>query len=317
MSETKDSLNRLDDAFVHDPCPDGKAYDYLLQQHFPKLRVMPWRHGSTKINPDDFKDRRVGFFDCCPPSWDTLQALTKVAKSVVVVDHHDTNLRMVEGKKLAGLSTMFDMTQCGSVLLWKLLKDEPVPHWLQVIQLKDLGKDMSLEQEYEHLFLTHNVTSPEELGRRIQVLEKDEKEARAQGKVVYDQFDKEVAALWAKAVRHDWTVNDTTRSVTYVGIGTPAHISLIFKNYFLKQTKDPGADILGCVWPDTSLGMVNMGLRASEPNTVNLAKWVETVRKHYGQMVPSAGGHPKAAGIKFRCQGEPVLLNVPVHLSSK
>jgi oligoribonuclease NrnB/cAMP/cGMP phosphodiesterase (DHH superfamily) len=313
-------ISELDIAFVHDPCPDGLACAYLLLNHHQQMegmnkkkafKMLPWKHGVTTIAPNSFSNLRVGFFDCCPPTWESLSGLAKSAKHVLVMDHHDTTARMIkehEQDMPKQLAVLLDMHHCGAVLVWKALhnhhpggQQSMLPHWLELIQLKDLGKSMSTEQQDEHLFLAHDLTTTDDLSKRIALLDKDRKEAQDAGCMIRLKMELEVAALWSQHESGDWKVGDTTYRVVYVPVANPSHTAMIFRNHFLKSTTaslQVDKDILACIWfDDEDHKTVNMALRASEANPVNLAKLVETVRAK--GLAISGGGHAKAAGIKF------------------
>lgn len=115
----------------HAECADGFGAAWALWREFPSARFLPVKHGNPP--PADLNDQRIVIVDFSYGR-ETLEALAKQSKALLVLDHHVT-----AEKALAGLPyAYFDMKKSGAVLAWEWAHDHPVPWLLEYIQDKDL-----------------------------------------------------------------------------------------------------------------------------------------------------------------------------------
>lgn len=115
----------------HADCTDGFGAAWALWKRVPSARFIPVKHGMPP--PDGLADRHVLIVDF---SYEraTLEAISRNAASVLVLDHHIT-----AQQGLAGLPYVyFDQKKSGAVLAWEWAHEEPPPWLLQYVQDKDL-----------------------------------------------------------------------------------------------------------------------------------------------------------------------------------
>lgn len=125
---------------VHAKCMDGLGAAWSAMRWIDNVEIISLEHGST---PPDVTGRHVLMFDFAYPR-EKLITMHEQAATMVVVDHHDSAKKDLEGLDFA----VFDMTKSGAVLAWEYLAaafgepgvDDKVPEVLQYIQDRDIWK---------------------------------------------------------------------------------------------------------------------------------------------------------------------------------
>lgn len=162
MSNTKiiyHKINKLQS------CPDGLAASWSALKKYPDAEVIGWEYqtepplaasyfgeyivkslkllsrnlfSKTKhpqkslIAPGD----RVVIVDFSFPK-EVLNSWVAIGVEVIVIDHHKTAQKMLEG--FAGGILRFDMDKCGAMLTWEyFFPDKPVPEFIKYVQDQDL-----------------------------------------------------------------------------------------------------------------------------------------------------------------------------------
>lgn len=120
-----------DIVLYHADCSDGFGAAWALWKKFPSASFVPVKHGQPP--PPDLKDRRVVIVDFSYGR-PTLEAMAAETKELLVLDHHITAERTLEGFPHA----YFDQTKSGAVLGWEWAHGTTAPWLLQYIQDKDL-----------------------------------------------------------------------------------------------------------------------------------------------------------------------------------
>lgn len=120
-----------DVVLYHADCSDGFGAAWALWKKFPSARFVSVKHGQPP--PSDLKDRRVVIVDFSY-SRPILEAMASETKELLVLDHHITAERTLEGFPNA----YFDQTKSGAVLSWEWAHGTAAPWLLQYIQDKDL-----------------------------------------------------------------------------------------------------------------------------------------------------------------------------------
>jgi hypothetical protein len=120
-----------DIVLYHAECSDGFGAAWALWKKFPNISFLPVQHGQPP--PHDLKDRRVVIVDFSY-SRPILEAMASETKELLVLDHHITAERTLDGFSNA----YFDQTKSGAVLSWEWAHGTAAPWLLQYIQDKDL-----------------------------------------------------------------------------------------------------------------------------------------------------------------------------------
>jgi len=129
----------------HNPCSDGLAGAWSVYSRFPKAQyrgTTPDFKDPRLLSADNVSGRVVYFVDIMPKR-DALVRVCSLAKQVIVLDHHKTNLEIVNGLSTDGmpanLHIVFDMARSGCQIAWQFVNPtEPVPWFLNYIADRDL-----------------------------------------------------------------------------------------------------------------------------------------------------------------------------------
>lgn len=127
----KNKMTRI--CIYHANCPDGFAAATVVYHRFGRDEVeyIPANYGDT---PPDVTGKDVIIVDFSYPI-DVLISMYDKANSLVVLDHHKTAKKHLEGWGFC----KFDDTKCGAVLAWEhFFEGFNIPLFLKYIQDRDL-----------------------------------------------------------------------------------------------------------------------------------------------------------------------------------
>jgi uncharacterized protein len=127
MSENKDIA-----ILYHGGCPDGFGGAYAAWKKFgDTAEYIPLKHGRPA--PENLDGKDLYLIDFCYPQA-IMDQLSKVAKSVTVLDHHD-GVRSIATK----FPGVFDINHSGATISWAYFHpDTPVPKLLTYVEDGDL-----------------------------------------------------------------------------------------------------------------------------------------------------------------------------------
>lgn len=155
-SRNEDHVTDQPLVIYHDSCQDGFCAAWLFHLAFPKAEFFAAQHGKP---PPDVAGRMVFILDFSYKR-DILQRMAGIAKSITVLDHHQTAAEDLTGlpeaiwPPLPGLSATFDMKKSGAMLAWLYIKkfalapnfrpclspDGGEPWLVELVQSRDLWK---------------------------------------------------------------------------------------------------------------------------------------------------------------------------------
>lgn len=117
----------------HGGCPDGFGGAYAAWKKFgDTVEYIPVKHG--KPLPEGLPDRDVYIIDFCYPK-EIMDELSKIAKSVTVLDHHLGMKEVVEQVP----NHVFDEKRSGATISWNYFHpNAPVPLMLKYVEDGDL-----------------------------------------------------------------------------------------------------------------------------------------------------------------------------------
>ena len=126
-------MNKKNVLLYHANCPDGFGSAYSFWKKFQdKMEYVPVSHG--KPPPDGLKGKKIFIADF---SYDkeTLMSIKKDAESIVVIDHHISAKKELDGLDFCH----FDMDHSGAYLSWAYnFPNESVPKLIKYIEDRDL-----------------------------------------------------------------------------------------------------------------------------------------------------------------------------------
>ena len=127
----------FDIVFFHYPCQDGLTSGWIVNKfHNNNIELYPIQHGKKIDITDDFKNKKIIFCDYSPPL-EILDELEKIAKEIVILDHHISAQKTLQNKDYA----IFDMEKSGAGLTWEYFYPNiDMPNFVQMVQDRDLWK---------------------------------------------------------------------------------------------------------------------------------------------------------------------------------
>lgn len=130
------------DAIVyHGPCPDGTGGLWCACHYKPIKNRYACKAGQNPTG--EYTGMNVIFVDICPKI-DYLVEMVKIAKYVVILDHHKSSLQMIEENyqilsQIDNLSIEFDMARSGCQMAWDYFFDfKPRPFFIDYMGDRDL-----------------------------------------------------------------------------------------------------------------------------------------------------------------------------------
>lgn len=158
MSNTKIIYHKINKTTS---CADGLTASWAALKKYPDAEVIGWEY---QTEPPLAADELTGFFkllfrsllekkkhpqkslitpgdraiivDFSFPK-EVLDSWVAIGVEVIVIDHHKTAQKMLEG--FAGGILRFDMDKCGAMLTWEyFFPDKPVPVFIKYVQDQDL-----------------------------------------------------------------------------------------------------------------------------------------------------------------------------------
>lgn len=137
MNKIKD----FDAIIYHGPCSDGTG-GLWCACHYKNIKIKyACKAGSNPTG--DYTNMNVIFVDICPKI-DYLLNLVKVAKHVVILDHHKSSKQMIEDNNkilsnVKNLTIEFDMKRSGCQMAWDyFFEGENRPFFIDYIGDRDL-----------------------------------------------------------------------------------------------------------------------------------------------------------------------------------
>jgi uncharacterized protein len=120
-------------------CPDGFAAAFAAwKARGDAAMYVPMSHGGAQPGPADVAGRHVVVVDYCFPRAAT-EALAAAAASFVVLDHHASAARDLEGWDPS--RAVFEMRQSGATLAWNYFHPgTAVPRFLRYVEDKDIWR---------------------------------------------------------------------------------------------------------------------------------------------------------------------------------
>jgi oligoribonuclease NrnB/cAMP/cGMP phosphodiesterase (DHH superfamily) len=140
-TQEKEKIKDFDAIIYHGPCPDGTGGLWSACHYKPIKNRYACKAGCNPIG--NYTDMNVIFVDLCPQI-DYLLELLKVAKYVVILDHHKSSEQMIKDNAAilsiqTNLHIEFDMGRSGCQMSWDYFFDNaPRPFFIDYMGDRDL-----------------------------------------------------------------------------------------------------------------------------------------------------------------------------------
>lgn len=118
----------------HGKCPDGFGAAYAAWKKFgDSAEYLPVDYGDAP--PEGLEGREAYIVDFCYESSEQMDALQKMTKRLVVLDHHESNKERVENIP----EHVYDANRTGATIAWSYFHpDSPLPRLMTYLEDGDL-----------------------------------------------------------------------------------------------------------------------------------------------------------------------------------
>ena len=263
----------FDVVLYHGNCYDGLTAAWVARMHSPNAEFIPVQYGQEV--PDVIEGKRVLIVDFSYPH-DTLVALSCVAESILVLDHHETAMKELEGLDFA----VFDMESSGAGMAWThLFPGTNSPSIVDYVEDRDLWRfDLpgsrahhaymtSLPMTFESIDALHSMPA----SRRIEL-----------GKPVYE-FHCITCEKLAKRARKI-TIKDQEFWICNVPVEFASEVAELLYN------REPSLPTICWSWGSTK-GDYYCSCRSRKGDGIDIGSFAKSM---------GGGGHHHAAGFRTR-----------------
>lgn len=278
-------MQKINHIIYHGGCPDGCVGAWVLSCHYPEANLVSWKHND----PLPALDGVLAFVDICP-SRDVINNLTEQTeiRHIIILDHHKSAQRDLEGLVHPKLQVVFDMNRSGCRIAWDFLHNRSPPWWLLAVEAGDLWRHSSIDNCKELLSALHFYEYLTTLDgvRRLAVTDPTSASLLPVGQYIL-QYRAQSARNYAKKYVMMKLTDPNHQEMSFkVAVGTgPLDLRSEVGN-LLSQVE--GCDFAAVVTFDPLTDQIWLSLRASEESASDLSI---VSKKVFG-----GGGHPKAAG---------------------
>ena len=299
-------MKDFDVIVYHCPCSDGSASAWCALKYKNIEKKSPCAAGAVdKINPDVFLDMNVLFVDLCPDT-KSLDIISECAKSIVILDHHESAFNMIKNKyeiihsdnilnyTTKNITVIFDMKRAGCQIVWDYFFDNfdktERPWFINYIADRDLWNwELPNSKEINASLFHKDYTCIEKMNELENFNENDIKEITNYGKIVLEIQNKDLQCLYNSAIETTFTQNNYTYNVWLVD--APSNLKSEIGNMLtkkpLKSDKNKMPDF-SAIWTyDFKSNNWGISLRGSDIVDLSI------ISKTYNE---KCGGHKNASG---------------------
>lgn len=274
----------------HDECNDGFMAAYIVYHAMKgdvELRAAQY---GQKPPLDDMEDRTVYLVDFSYKRPQMEDILNEAAR-VIVIDHHVSAEKELQGLVHANLTLIFDMNHSGAMLTWEYFyPDEKAPELVHFVEDRDLWRFELKETREVHAWLS---SYPRKISDWIKA------------HIMWDQAKKEAITvgqfiLRSQQIAIEDAVKSSVRTVMLDGYEVPAVCvpkSMAFDACHLLLSMYPDC-AFAVAYFDSDRGRI-ISLRSRREEAFNVARIAEN---HGG------GGHRSAAGFTAKLSRQISLL---------
>lgn len=296
-------VKNFDVIIYHGPCSDGTGglwcachYKFIKTQFACKAGANP---------TGDYSGKNVIFVDICPKI-DYLLELVKVAKYVVILDHHKSSEQMILDnadllKSIKNLTIEFDMGRSGCQMAWDYFFDGVCrPFFIDYIGDRDLWTwKLDKSKEVNTALFDLGYIDSRNLDKMTGLLENSWtklEELKSLGKLIETGNKRQVDIGISNAVEAKIVVEDKTYRVWLAGNINPILRSELGNALCSKQFKDGEMPDFSACWqydPKSDEWWISLrGVPSRSPD-------LSVLSSKFG-----GGGHPMASGITIKSAPE-------------
>jgi oligoribonuclease NrnB/cAMP/cGMP phosphodiesterase (DHH superfamily) len=144
LKDIKFKIDEIDIVIYHQNCPDGFGSAWVVWRYLKSDATFIGAHPDANIDNKKFKNKNVLFVDISI-SRDRLDEIIKIAKSVLIIDHHQTFFDELVNHP----NTIMFKEHSAIYMTWRIFfPEQKVPHFIKLIEDKDLTTEKHKDTEY-------------------------------------------------------------------------------------------------------------------------------------------------------------------------
>jgi hypothetical protein len=156
------SVLNFDTIVYHSPCSDGATSLWCANYYKDIHEKIPCKAGVLPIIDGYYKN--ILFVDICP-KFDYLLEISKIAKNIIVLDHHKTTFDTYEiykDKCPPNLQIILDISKSGCQITWDyFFQDKSRPWFVDYVADRDLWAwKLPNSKEINQIFFDNNLLDP-------------------------------------------------------------------------------------------------------------------------------------------------------------
>lgn len=289
----------FDAIIYHGPCSDGTCGLWCACHYKPIKTRFACKAGSNPTG--DYSGMNIIFIDICPKI-DYLLELVKVAKYVVVLDHHKSSQQMIQSNNellssIPNLLIEFDMERSGCQMAWDYFFDNrPRPFFIDYIGDRDLWTwKLSESKEVNTALFDLGYIDSYNLDKMTGLMEDSEsklKELKSVGSLIETGNKRQIDIAISNAIEASMIWNNTIFRVWLAGNINPVLRSDLGNALCSKSFKDGSSPDFSACWqydPKSDEWWVSLrGVPSRSPD-------LSIIASSFG-----GGGHPMASGITIK-----------------
>lgn len=288
-------VKNFDAIIYHGPCSDGTCGLWCACHYSPIKTRYACKAGLDPTG--DYTNMNVIFIDICP-KFEYLIKLVKIAKHVVILDHHKSSEQIIKNNssilsQIKNLHIEFDMDRSGCQLAWDYFFDNlPRPFFIDYIADRDLWTwKLPASKEINTALYELEYINSYNLNKLTELMENSEEKIKyleTSGKIIEIGKKREIDIGLHNAVEATMCFKDKTYRIWLGGNINPTLRSELGNLLCSKPFKDGSNPDFSACWqynPKTDEWWIS--LRSSSKNSPDLS----VISLEFG-----GGGHPNASG---------------------
>lgn len=232
----------FDTIVYHNPCNDGAAALWAANYYKDITEKIPCKAG--KLPDFEPNGKNIIFVDLCP-KFDYLFEISKIAKNIVILDHHKTSIDSFEQYKDKcpdNLYVMLDKERSGCQMAWDYFHNSKRPWFIDYTGDRDLWKwKLPYSREITNIFFENNMLDPYYLDNITKLLSYTEDQINAlikEGSILLKYQKKQIDIAANRAIEVSMTIEGHTYNIWLgtIGYGDRSELGHVLANKPLAST---------------------------------------------------------------------------------
>jgi oligoribonuclease NrnB/cAMP/cGMP phosphodiesterase (DHH superfamily) len=207
----------FDAVIYHSPCNDGACALWAANYYKKIKEKIPCKAGFLpNLTPNN---KNILFVDICP-NFEYLFEISKLAKNIVIIDHHKTSLDDFEINKLSlptNLHFVLDKDRAGCQIVWDYFHESQRPWFIDYVADRDLWVwKLPNSKEITQVFFENNMLNPyclDNIDKLLMYTDDQIKDLAKEGEILLKYQKKQIDMACSKASKAFMIVENKTYNV--------------------------------------------------------------------------------------------------------